>query len=105
MMVFVTWILIYVKSKFIYACTQKANILTTNWNRQGQAVVCDSKRTFSDVLESLFQFSRDKVEQFLVLNIKSNTVDTKQLEQLIDEKCKIHTEATAGTDEFKEKEV
>jgi hypothetical protein len=45
------------------------------------------------------------VEQFLVLNIKSNTIDTKQLEQLIDEKCKIHTEATAGTDEFKEKEV
>lgn len=64
---------------------------------------------FTDVLESIFTFSRDNVEQILILNLKSENVDqaveTKDLEDLIDERCKVHTELTPGTSEFVKKEV
>lgn len=73
--------------------------------REGKALVCGSKeRTFTNVLDDVFLFSRNKVEQFLVLNIKSKNVDTRNLEGLIDERCKIHSEATVGTKEFKKQE-
>lgn len=84
-------------------------------SEQGKAVICStfdsatSALSFTDVLESVLQFSRDNVEQFVVVNIKSENVkhpvNTKELEVLIDERCKIHTELTAGTDEYKIKEV
>ncbi|CAO3619662.1 unnamed protein product [Mucor hiemalis] len=83
-------------------------------DEQGKAVICStfdsatSALSFADVLESVLQFSRDNVEQFVVVNIKSENVkhpvNTKELEALIDERCKIHTELTAGTDEYKVKE-
>lgn len=54
-------------------------------------------------------FSRDSVQQFFIINFKSENVaepvNTKELDNLIDEICKIHTEATAGTDEFVKNEV
>jgi hypothetical protein len=56
-------------------------------------------------LDSIFKFSRDNVEQFLVLNLGSSQVDTKELEELIDERCKVHTELTVGTSEFIKKQV
>lgn len=82
---------------------------------QGTITTCSSKdgsalkKTFTNVLNDIFQFSRDSVQQFLIVNIKSENVaqpvETKELEAVIDELCKIHTEATAGTDEFVKKEV
>lgn len=49
------------------------------------------------------------MEQILVINLKSENVnqavETKDLEELIDERCKIHTELTPGTDEFVKKKV
>lgn len=82
---------------------------------QGKVVVCStfdstpSGLTFTDVLESILKFSRDNVEQFLVINVKSENVDqaveTKDLEELIDERCKVHTELTSGTSEFVKTEV
>lgn len=54
-------------------------------------------------------FSRDSVQQFFIVNFKSENVaepvNTKELDNFIDETCKIHTEATAGTDEFVKNEV
>lgn len=65
--------------------------------------------TFTDVMESILKFSRENVEQFLILNLKSENVkqpvDTKELEELIDERCKIHTELTPGTNEYVKTEV
>lgn len=82
---------------------------------QGKVVVCSSfdstpsSLQFTDVLETIFTFSRDNVEQILILNLKSDNVDqaveTKDLEDLIDERCKIHSEMTQGTSEFVKKEV
>jgi hypothetical protein len=84
-------------------------------SNEGKVVVCSSydsatsSLSLTDVLESIFQFSRDNVEQFLVVNIKSENVEhpvnTKELESAIEEKCKIHTELTAGTKEYKLTEV
>ncbi|KAL9539545.1 hypothetical protein MBANPS3_010199 [Mucor bainieri] len=81
---------------------------------QGTITTCSSKdgsalkKTFTDVLNDIFHFSRESVQQFFIVNIKSeNTaqpVETKELEAVIDELCKVHTEATAGTDEFVKKE-
>ncbi|KAI9269733.1 hypothetical protein EDC94DRAFT_656767 [Helicostylum pulchrum] len=75
-----------------------------------KVVVCSSYDstvsglTFADVMESILKFSRENVEQFLVLHLKSENVkqpvDTKELEELIDERCKIHTELTPGTNEY-----
>lgn len=83
-------------------------------SHEGTPVVCSSydgtasSLTFTDVMESILKFSRENVEQFLVLNLKSENVkqavDTKSLEDVIDERCKVHTELTAGTDEYKKKE-
>jgi len=68
-----------------------------------------SSLTFTDVMESILKFSRENVEQFLVLNFKSENVkqpvNTKDLEEIIDERCQIHTELTAGTNEYVKKEV
>lgn len=90
---------------------QKTNVLKS----QGKVVVCStfdstpSSLYFTDVLETIFNFSRDTVEQILVINLKSENVnqavETKDLEELIDERCKIHTELTSGTDEFVKKKV
>ncbi|KAI8967548.1 hypothetical protein BDF20DRAFT_221908 [Mycotypha africana] len=81
---------------------------------QGQIVVCSrydgapSDLAFTDIIEELFQFARNTVEQILILNVDAENVnepvDTRLLETIIDEKCKIHTEATEGTDEFVSKE-
>ncbi|KAG2198961.1 hypothetical protein INT47_013145, partial [Mucor saturninus] len=81
---------------------------------RGKVVICSefdstpSSLYFTDVLESIFTFSRDNVEQILILNLKSQNVDqaveTKDLEDLIDERCKVHTELTPGTSEFVKKE-
>lgn len=61
------------------------------------------------MLNDIFHFSRDSVQQFFIVNIKSENVaqpvETKEVEAVIDELCKFHTEATAGTDEFVKKEV
>jgi hypothetical protein len=65
-------------------------------SNEGKVVVCSSydsatsSLSLTDVLESIFQFSRDNVEQFLVVNIKSENVEhpvnTKELESAIEYK-------------------
>lgn len=80
-------------------------IITTCSSKDGSAL----QKTFTDVLNDIFHFSRDSVQQFFIVNIKSENVaqpvETKEVEAVIDELCKFHTEATAGTDEFVKKEV
>ncbi|KAI7899220.1 uncharacterized protein BX663DRAFT_555088 [Cokeromyces recurvatus] len=67
-----------------------------------------STTTFKDILEKIFLFARENVEQFFILNIRSENVaepiNIKELETTIDKICKFHTEHTVGTDEFVEKE-
>ncbi|CEP15748.1 hypothetical protein [Parasitella parasitica] len=81
---------------------------------QGSIVACSSddgtplEKTFESMLQEIFLFSRGYVQQFFIINIRSENVaepvGTKELEAAIDDICKIHTEATAGTDEFVERE-
>ncbi|KAI8636377.1 hypothetical protein BD408DRAFT_426255 [Parasitella parasitica] len=81
---------------------------------QGSIKACSSadgaplRKTFRNVLEDIFMFSRNNAQQFFIINIRSENVaepvNTKELEAVIDDACKIHTEATAGTDEFVKKE-
>lgn len=67
------------------------------------------EKTLQNVLDDIFSFSRDNVQQFFIINMKSENVaepvGTMELESVIDEICKVHTEATVGTDEFVNKEV
>ncbi|CAO3697922.1 unnamed protein product [Rhizopus stolonifer] len=63
-------------------------------------VICSSDKTFEDVLNEAFIFARETPEQFFIVNLGSK--DIKQVEKVMDKVCKVHTELTAGTDEYVE---
>ncbi|KAI8081826.1 uncharacterized protein B0P05DRAFT_538212 [Gilbertella persicaria] len=71
---------------------------------QESLVVCSdttlSTNTFQNVLEKAFTFARNEVEQFFIVHVKSNNVNTREIETILDQVCEVHTNQTQGTDEF-----
>ncbi|CEG66824.1 hypothetical protein RMATCC62417_03340 [Rhizopus microsporus] len=63
-----------------------------------------SNTSFRNVLDDIFQFARDNVEQIFIVHLQSRGVhqplDVKDVDKLLDETCKVHTELTDGTDEY-----
>lgn len=82
---------------------------------QGQLAVCPSydatpsSSTFSEVLNKVFEFARNSVQQIIVLRLKSENVgeaaDIQSIESVIDKLCRIHSDLTLGTDEYEDKQV
>jgi hypothetical protein len=82
---------------------------------QGQIVLCSSydatpsTTPFSEVLSKVLEFSRNSVQQIIVLHLKSENVgeaaDTQSIESTIDELCRIHSDLTLGTDVYEDKQV
>ncbi|KAI9481720.1 MAG: hypothetical protein EXX96DRAFT_618640 [Benjaminiella poitrasii] len=83
-------------------------------NQQDNIAICSafdgtpSTVSFEDVLEKFFVFSRENVEQFFIIHIKSEhtakPINVKEIETTVDKICKFHTEQTAGTDEYVDRE-
>ncbi|KAI8976871.1 hypothetical protein BDB01DRAFT_296418 [Pilobolus umbonatus] len=73
----------------------------------GSIYLCgDKDQTFKDIFHSLLTFTRESIEQVILVRFNAITteLDTGRLDPIIDELCETHASMTQGTDEYKKGE-